>query len=97
LVELRKSSKALGNDAEWELVSNEDQPYPMVYKRTDGNETFIIALNPSGKSVNAKITHQDGQTAELVASSAKKGTYKFGKDSDQIKMSGVSALIFKIK
>ena len=97
LLALRNSSKALGNDAEWELVSNVDQPYPMVYKRTDGNETFIIALNPSKKAVSAKITHQDGEAAELVAgSNTKKSSYKFSKENDQIKMDGVSALVYKI-
>ena len=97
LLALRNSSKALGNDAKWELVSNVDQPYPMVYKRTDGNETYILALNPSKNAVSAKVTHQDGVTAELVAgSNTKKSSYKFGTESDQIKMSGVSALVYKI-
>lgn len=96
LIALRKSSKALGNDAEWELISDENQPYPMVYKRTDGKETFIVALNPSKAAVSAKLAKQ-GSAAELVAgSNTKKSSYKIGKDTDQIKMNGVSALIYKI-
>lgn len=97
LLALRKSSPALGNDADWELVSNIDQPYPMVYKRTDGNETYLIALNPGKAGVTAKIAHQDGKVARIMVGSSKKNSYKFGKDTDTIKMDGVSALVYKIQ
>ncbi len=97
LLALRKSSSALGNDADWELVSSVDQPYPMVYKRTDGKETYLVALNPGKAGVTAKIAHQNGKVAQIMVGSSKKNSYKFGKDTDTIKMDGVSALVYKIQ
>ena len=55
LVKLRHATPALGNLADWKLVSNLKQPYPMVYQRTMGGQTCIVALNPSGKAVKASL------------------------------------------
>ena len=57
LVKLRHATPALGNLADWKLVSNLKQPYPMVYQRTMDGQTCIIALNPSGKPVKARLPH----------------------------------------
>ena len=57
LVKLRHTTPALGNLADWKLVSNLKQPYPMVYQRTMDGQTCIIALNPSGKPVKARLPH----------------------------------------
>ena len=48
LIALRKSSEALWADSKFIPVFNESQPYPMVYLRTNGKETLLIALNPTG-------------------------------------------------
>lgn len=48
LIALRKSSEALWADSKFIPVFNESQPYPMVYLRSNGKETFLIALNPTG-------------------------------------------------
>lgn len=58
LTALRHSSKALGNDGDWQLLSNVGQPYPMVYQRSFGSETYLIALNPSGKKVSVSLHRQ---------------------------------------
>lgn len=55
LVKLRHATPALGNLADWKLVSNLKQPYPMVYQRAMGGQTCIVALNPSGKAVKASL------------------------------------------
>lgn len=55
LMKLRHATPALGNLADWKLVSNLKQPYPMVYQRTMGGQTCIVALNPSGKAVKASL------------------------------------------
>lgn len=97
LISLRQSSKALGNDGDWQLVSDVNKPYPMVYKRSAEGETFIVALNPSDKAVSAYFPTLGGKTAELMIGNKKQGKYKSGKVSDKIELKGVSALIFKIK
>ncbi len=48
LIALRKSSEAFWADSKFIPVFNESQPYPMVYLRSNGKETFLIALNPTG-------------------------------------------------
>jgi maltose alpha-D-glucosyltransferase/alpha-amylase len=60
LVKLRHATPALGNLADWKLVSSLKQPYPMVYQRTMDGQTCIIALNPSGKAVKASLAHVVG-------------------------------------
>ena len=49
LISLRKSSEALWADSRFIPIFNESQPYPMVYLRCNGKETFLIALNPTSE------------------------------------------------
>lgn len=94
LTSLRHSSKALNNDGEWELLSDTKRSYPMVYKRSSGNETYVVCLNPSGKSVTASIKAL-GKKAKAVVVSGK-ASYKPSASGDVVKMGGVSAAVFKI-
>lgn len=96
ILALRKDNPALGNVSDWELVSDINQPYPMVYKRTDGQKTFIVALNPSGRTVKATIAKQ-GSSAQMVIGDKAKGKYKSGKTTDQIEMKAASSFIFEVK
>jgi maltose alpha-D-glucosyltransferase/alpha-amylase len=48
LIALRKANPAFWADSEFVPVFNEAKPYPMVYTRSDGKETWIVALNPTG-------------------------------------------------
>jgi len=97
LINLRQSSEALGNDGDWQLISEVNKPYPMVYKRSAGGETYIVALNPSGKAVAASFPTLGGKAVELVMGDKKQGKYRQGKTTDKIELKGVSALIFKLK
>lgn len=49
LIELRKNSGALWADSRFIPIFNEKQPYPMVYLRSNGEETFLVALNPTSE------------------------------------------------
>ena len=49
LIQLRKDHPAFWADSDFTPVFNAEKPYPMVYTRSDGNDTWIIALNPTGK------------------------------------------------
>lgn len=97
LIRLRQSSEALGNTGDWELISSTEQPYPMIYKRTDKTDTFIIALNPSAKTVSASFPAQKGKIVEQIVGDKKQGNYKSGSKTNKIKLKGISALIFKLK
>lgn len=95
LLKFRHDNPGLENDADWELLSDVNQPYPMIYKRSDGKQTFIVVLNPSGKKVTAVIPAQ-GQV-ELVIGEKKSGTYKSGKAQDKITVNGITAQIYQMK
>lgn len=94
LISLRHSSKALNNDGAWKLVSDVNQPYPMVYTRTSGDETYVVALNPSAKKVSANIAHLGNAEAKMITG---KASYKSGRSTDTVKLNGVSAAVFRIK
>lgn len=95
LIKLRKSSPALGNNGGWELLSSVDHPYPMVYRRTLGGETFVVALNPSSRKVTAKYPTINSGNAGTVALSGK-GKYVTGKKQDTVNLDGFSAAVFKM-
>lgn len=95
LIKLRKSSAALGNNGGWELLSSVEQPYPMIYKRALGAETYVVALNPSAKKVAASFGTLGFDKVKTVSSSGK-GSYKPGKKQDAVSLGGFSAVVFKI-
>jgi maltose alpha-D-glucosyltransferase/alpha-amylase len=94
LVSLRKSSAALSNNGNWEIVGSLDKPYPMIYKRTSGSEYYIIALNPSGKAVTAVIS---GNSKMTMIYGTGKVRVKEGKTDNKIIMGPVSAAILKVE
>lgn len=49
LLVFRKSHEVFGVDAPVEFLNREDHGYPLVYRRKTENESYIVAINPSGK------------------------------------------------
>lgn len=96
LLKLRASSAALGNDGDWKLLSDTSHPYPMVYMRSNDHEKYIIAVNPSAKSVTANINSQKSASYIYILGTNEKCIYKKGNDTDIIKLLPVSAAIFKL-
>lgn len=94
LIKLRAEHKTIGADAEWKLLNDLEQPYPMVYQRTLNGKKCIVVLNPSDKKVTAEISVQ-GATPEIIGGSYKTATYKAGKSVDKITISPVSAVIYE--
>ena len=94
MLKLRKEVKALGADASWRLVSSLDQPYPMVYERTLGDERCYVVLNPSGKQVSVTLPTEPSRP-QIIAGNYRKCTYKQTKKGDVITLSPVSAAVFK--
>jgi maltose alpha-D-glucosyltransferase / alpha-amylase len=97
LLKLRASSAALGNDGEWKLVSDVNKPYPMVYMRANGNEKYIIGINPSNKKVEAEIATLNSSRVTYKLGNSENGSYHAGKSADTIKISAISAVIFQIE
>ena len=49
LMKLRNENAALNADADLQILHCENGGYPLVYERTDSENSFVIAINPSKK------------------------------------------------
>jgi glycosidase len=67
LAALRQSSPALQADGTFTPVYAQPKKYPFAYLRTHGADTFLIALNPSGKPVAVTLDLAGDFTPQLVA------------------------------
>ena len=93
LLQLRHSTPALNNNGKWQLVSQEGNVYPMVYTRSLNGETYVVALNPSGRKAMTSIAHQGKATPQIVTG---KANYKTGNKSDQLTLNAFSAAVYRI-
>lgn len=105
LIALRKSSEALWADSKFIPVFNESQPYPMVYLRSNGKETFLIALNPTGTrkslTLNDEISFYRSMTEGVKGivnpvASLGKGSYKRTGKGDVLTLEATSGIIIRL-
>ena len=105
LIALRKSSEALWADSKFIPVFNESQPYPMVYLRSNGKETFLIALNPTGTrkslTLNDEISSYRSMTEGVKGivnpvASLGKGSYKRTGKVDVLTLEATSGIIIRL-
>lgn len=95
LISLKKSTKALENNGKWEVISDVKTPYPLVYKMSAGDESYVIALNPGENNVEADVTKQNFKKVSVVLSSGK-GKYFKSEHADKVKVLPFSAVIFRL-
>lgn len=105
LIALRKSSEALWADSKFIPVFNESQPYPMVYLRSNGKETFLIALNPTGTrkslTLNDKVSSYRSMTEGVKGivnpvASLGKGSYRRTGKGDVLTLDATSGIIIRL-
>lgn len=105
LIALRKSSEALWADSKFIPVFNESQPYPMVYLRSNGKETFLIALNPTGTrkslTLNDEINSYRSMTEGVKGivnpvASLGKCSYKRTGKGDVLTLNATSGIIIRL-
>lgn len=105
LIALRKSSEALWADSKFIPVFNESQPYPMVYLRSNGKETFLIALNPTGTrkslTLNDEISSYRSMTEGVKGivnpvASLGKCSYKRTGNGDVLTLDATSGIIIRL-
>lgn len=95
LIKLRHEHPMLANAGNWETISDSNNPYPWVYTRSNGDETYIIALNPGAKGVTYTLDNASASALETLIANGKVTTHK-GKKGIEIKLPGVSSAIFKV-
>ncbi len=58
LVKIRQSYEALDADGKFEVVYAESGKLPFVYRRTKGNQSILVAINPSNQEVRVELPQQ---------------------------------------
>ena len=105
LIALRKSSEALWADSKFIPIFNESQPYPMVYLRSNGKETFLIALNPTGTrkslTLNDEVSSYRSMTEGVKGIvnpvvSLGKGSYRRTGKGDVLTLDATSGIIIRL-
>lgn len=105
LIALRKSSEALWADSKFIPIFNESQPYPMVYLRSNGKETFLIALNPTGTrkslTLNDEVSSYRSMTEGVKGivnpvASIGKCSYKRTGKGDVLTLDATSGIIIRL-
>lgn len=97
LLALRAKTPALGVEGEWKYVGNMDNPYPMIYARTLGEEKYVVVFNPADREVSGSIAPL-GKRAEWVYGNNPKLTKcKTSNEGHTFKMKPVSVAIYKIE
>ena len=96
LIALKHSEPALANYAEFIPLYANENTYPFIYARANGNDVVLVVLNPSGKESKAtfELTKPYKKTATLAGSELKlikKGT------TVSVVVPGQSYSIIKIK
>lgn len=105
VIALRKATPAFWADSDFTPIFNEANPYPMVYTRSNGTETYLVALNPTGVKRSVTIPSQTELKAGSYLAGKKatpaliegQATYKVTAAGDLITMGPTSVLIVKVK
>lgn len=63
LIEIRQSVPVLQSEAQIEFLYCEDHAYPLAYRRTDGKDSVLVVINPSGKEAGFDY---DGKLGEVI-------------------------------
>ena len=96
LIALRKATPALGTAGDWEYVGDLDNPYPMIYKRSLGDEKYVVVFNPSDRKVSGDIARLGKKVSWVYGNDAKLAKCKTSADKHTFTMQPVSVAIFKI-
>jgi maltose alpha-D-glucosyltransferase/alpha-amylase len=94
LLALRKQNPALRAGGTHKLLSNEDDPYPLVYSKSDRHNEWVIALNPSNKAVQQELALSQDQLHPVMSSGVNRSTSGTGA---LLSLGPVSWAIFKLE
>ena len=94
LLAIRKTSPGLRAEGDLEVLSDESQPYPLIYRRGSDEDQWVIALNPSGQAVE-QIVHVDAVSLPQVIGSGV--TIRTNGDERQFSLGPLSWGLFRIQ
>ena len=92
LLKLRQDNPALGNAGGLEILCGRDKVYPLIYKRTDGVNSYIICINPKDNEVHVQLEDR----AQLQPIIEQGMSVNPNVKTSQIFMDGISFGIYKV-
>ncbi len=96
LLALRAATPALGVEGEWKYVGDLNNPYPMIYTRTLGDEKYVVVFNPADREVEGKIAPLGKKAEWVYGNNAKLTKCKTSKEGHTFTMKPTSVAIYKI-
>ncbi|OHB61431.1 MAG: hypothetical protein A2Y12_05005 [Planctomycetes bacterium GWF2_42_9] len=66
LIQLRRESEALSLNSGFELLYCRPHKYPLIYRRHNGREQYLIAINPSVNPVSVEIDIPKNMNTKLL-------------------------------
>ncbi len=97
LIALRQATPALGADADWKYVGDVENPYPMIYERTDGKEKYVVVLNPSGREATGSIEALGTKATWVYGTDRKAAKCRSAKGMQTFTLAPTTAAIFKVE
>ena len=96
LLALRKATPALGVEGDWKYVGDMDNPYPMIYARTLGDEKYVVVFNPADRTVSGTIPTMGKKAEWVFGNNQKLAKCKTSKTAHTFTMKPISVAIYKI-
>ncbi len=96
LIALRREIPALGTAGDWEYVGDMDNPYPMIYSRSLGNEKYVVVFNPSKREVSGSTAPLGKGAKWIYGNNPKLAKCKSSKEGHTFVMKPFSVAIFRI-
>jgi glycosidase len=93
LMAIRKTHTALQASAEFEVLYAQAGKYPFVYKRSDDQNTYIIALNPSHLAASAEFTSPTSASFDVIYGAG--SIISSGNDRITVQLPGISGGIYR--
>ena len=97
LLALRAATPALGVEGEWKYVGDMDNPYPMIYARTLGEERYVVVFNPADRVVEGTIALMGKRAEWVYGNNSKLAKCSTSKDGHTFKMKPISVAIYRIR
>jgi maltose alpha-D-glucosyltransferase/alpha-amylase len=83
-------------DGDRKYVGDLDNPYPMIYARTLGDEKYVVVFNPADRTVSGTIPTMGKKAEWVFGNNQKLAKCKTSKTAHTFTMKPISVAIYKI-
>ncbi len=94
LTAIRKTHPAFQASAQFDVLFAQPGKYPLVYQRQDGQDCFIVAINPSSQAVEAQFPYLPFKSSETVYGIDQELIIQ--QDSLKIRLPGIAGGIYRM-